>query len=209
MLSMRRMAMSRGVVFVISGPSGVGKGTLLNALIDRNKDKIGYSVSATTRDKRDGEIEGVHYFFKTNEEFDELIKIGDVLEYDTYSGNRYGTLKSVLMDAINIGKSIALDITVPGAMALKESLKNDVVTVFIMPPSVEVLRQRLTDRNREGLDEIEERIRFAVQSELSKYYDYDYVVINNDLEKAVDDLENILNAEFLRVNRNPDLLDKV
>jgi len=201
--------MSRGVVFVISGPSGVGKGTLLNALIDRNKDKIGYSVSATTRDKRDGEIEGVHYFFKTNEEFDELIKIGDVLEYDTYSGNRYGTLKSVLMDAINIGKSIALDITVPGAMALKESLKNDVVTVFIMPPSVEVLRQRLTDRNREGLDEIEERIRFAVQSELSKYYDYDYVVINNDLEKAVDDLENILNAEFLRVNRNPDLLDKV
>lgn len=201
--------MSRGVVFVISGPSGVGKGTLLNALIERNKDKIGYSVSATTRDKRDGEIEGVHYFFKTNEEFDELINIGDVLEYDTYSGNRYGTLKSVLMDAINIGKSIALDITVPGAMALKESLKNDVVTVFIMPPSVEVLRQRLTDRNREGLDEIEERIRFAVQSELSKYYDYDYVVINNDLEKAVDDLENILNAEFLRVNRNPDLLDKV
>ena len=201
--------MSRGVVFVISGPSGVGKGTLLNALIERNKDKIGYSVSATTRDCREGEIEGVHYYFKTNEEFDELIKIGDVLEYDTYSGNRYGTLKSVLMDTINIGKSIALDITVPGAMALKESLKNDVVTVFIMPPSIEVLRQRLTDRNREGLDEIEERIRFAVQSELSKYYDYDYVVINNDLEKAVDDLENILNAEFLRVNRNPDLLDKV
>ena len=201
--------MSRGVVFVISGPSGVGKGTLLNALIERNKDKIGYSVSATTRDCREGEIEGVHYYFKTNEEFDELIKIGDVLEYDTYSGNRYGTLKSVLMDTINIGKSIALDITVPGAMALKESLKNDVVTVFIMPPSIEVLRQRLTDRNREGLDEIEERIRFAVQSELTKYYDYDYVVINNDLEKAVDDLENILNAEFLRVNRNPDLLDKV
>ena len=201
--------MSRGVVFVISGPSGVGKGTLLNALIERNKDKIGYSVSATTRNQRAGEVEGIHYFFKTNEEFDELIKIGDVLEYDKYAGNRYGTLKSVLMDSINIGKSIALDITVPGAMALKESLKNDVVTVFIMPPSVEVLRQRLTERNREGLDEIEERIRFAVQSELSKYYDYDYVVINNDLEKAVDDLENILNAEFLRVNRNPDLLDKV
>lgn len=201
--------MSRGVVFVISGPSGVGKGTLLNALIERNKDKIGYSVSATTRNQRAGEVEGIHYFFKTNEEFDELIKIGDVLEYDTYAGNRYGTLKSVLMDSINIGKSIALDITVPGAMALKQSLKNDVVTVFIMPPSVEVLRQRLTDRNREGLDEIEERIRFAVESELSKYFDYDYVVINNDLEKAVDDLENILNAEFLKVNRNPDLLDKV
>ena len=131
------------------------------------------------------------------------------MEYDTYSGKRYGTLKSVLMDTINIGKSIALDITVPGAMALKKSLKNDVVTVFIMPPSVEVLRQRLTDRNREGLDEIESRIKFAVESELSKYLDYDYVVINNDLEKAVDDLENILNAEFLRVNRNPDLLDKV
>lgn len=201
--------MSRGVVFVISGPSGVGKGTLLNALIERNKDKIGYSVSATTRDRREGESEGIHYFFKTNEEFDDLIKIGDVLEYDTYAGNRYGTLKSVLMDSINIGKSIALDITVPGAMALKKSLKNDVVTVFIMPPSVEVLRERLTGRNREGIDEIEERIRFAVESELSKYYDYDYVVINNDLEKAVDDLENILNAEFLKVNRNPDLLDKV
>lgn len=201
--------MSRGVVFVISGPSGVGKGTLLNALIDRNKDKIGYSVSATTRDRREGEVEGVHYYFKTNEEFDDLIRIGDVLEYDTYAGNRYGTLKSVLMETINIGKSIALDITVPGAMALKKSLKNDVVTVFIMPPSVEVLRQRLTDRNREGLDEIEKRIAFAVESELSKYFDYDYVVINNDLEKAVDDLENILNAEFLRVNRNPDLLDKV
>jgi len=201
--------MSRGVVFVISGPSGVGKGTLLNALIERNKDKIGYSVSATTRDRRDGEIEGTHYYFKSNDEFDELIKIGDVLEYDTYAGNRYGTLKSVLMESINIGKSIALDITVPGAMALKKSMKNDVVTVFIMPPSVEVLRQRLTDRNREGLDEIEKRIAFAVESELSKYLDYDYVVINNDLEKAVDDLENILNAEFLRVNRNPDLLDKV
>lgn len=201
--------MSRGVVFVVSGPSGVGKGTLLNALIEKSNGQITYSVSATTRECRDGETEGVNYFYKTNEEFDELIKIGDVLEYDTYAGNRYGTLKSVLMESINIGQSIALDITVPGAMALKKSLKDDVVTVFIMPPSVEVLRQRLTDRNREDLDEIERRIAFAIESELSKYHEYDYVVINNDLESAVEDLENILKAEFLKVNRNPDLLDKV
>lgn len=195
--------MNENLLFVISGPSGVGKGTLLADMMKLDG-SLSYSVSATTRNKRAGEVEGVHYYYKSPEEFDRLIETGDVLEWDMYQGNRYGTLVSALNKGLAEGKNIALDITVPGAVKVKELYADRAVSVFILPPSLEELRRRLIGRGREDMEEIERRQEFAILHEMPEYRKFDYVLVNDDREKAVSNLLAILHTEFQkRASGNP------
>jgi guanylate kinase len=189
--------MKENILFVISGPSGVGKGTLLAEMV-KNDDSLVYSVSATTRNMRQGEAEGVTYYYKSHEEFDRLIEAGDVIEWDEYEGNKYGTLISSINKSLETGKNIVLDITVPGAVNIKKTYGDRAVSVFILPPSIEVLRDRLLGRNREGLEEIESRISFAVNGEISQYKNFDYVIINSDLDTTVESLFDILHATAIK-----------
>ncbi len=192
--------MSSNVLFVISGPSGVGKGTLLADMVKADE-SLTYSVSATTRNMRDGEAEGVTYYYKTQEEFDRLIEAGDVIEWDTYQGNKYGTLVSCLDKSLGTGKNIALDITVPGAVAIKNVYERRAVSVFILPPSIEELKSRLVGRNREDLEEINRRLAFAIKGEMFEFSKFDYVVVNDDREAAVENLFTILKAELIKCEK--------
>lgn len=189
--------MKTGLLFVVSGPSGVGKGTVLGEMMKRDG-TLSYSVSATTRSRRTGETEGVSYYYKTEEEFDRLIESGDILEWDTYQDHRYGTLVSSLNKSLSEGKNLALDITVPGAVRVKELYAERAVSVFILPPSMEELSKRLTERGREGREEIRRRLEFAVLHEMPAYTDFDYVLVNDCLEETVSDLLAILHTEFRR-----------
>lgn len=150
----------------------------------RQDEGLTYSVSATTRNMRDGEAEGVNYYYKTPEEFERLIKEGDVLEWDSYQGNKYGTLVSCLDKSLAGEKNIVLDITVPGAVNVKRSYDGRAVSVFILPPSIEELRDRLIERKRENIGEIDRRICFAIHNELSEYEKFDYVIINDDRKRS-------------------------
>ncbi len=192
--------MENNILFVISGPSGVGKGTLLADMVKKD-DSLVYSVSATTRDMRDGEAEGVTYYYKTHKEFDRLIEAGDVIEWDEYEGNKYGTLISSINKSLETGKNIVFDITVPGAVNIKKAYGDRAVSVFILPPSIEVLRDRLMGRNREGLEEIESRISFAVNGEIAEYKKFDYAIINDDLDSSVKMLFDILRATAIEFGR--------
>ena len=189
--------MKENILFVISGPSGVGKGTLLAEMVKKD-DSLVYSVSATTRNMRQGEAEGVTYYYKTHKEFDSLIEAGDVIEWDEYEGNKYGTLISSINKSLETGKNIVFDITVPGAVNIKKTYGERAVSVFILPPSIEVLRDRLLGRNREGLEEIESRISFAVNGEIAQYKNFDYVIINGDLDATVESLFDILHATAIK-----------
>ena len=189
--------MDSNVLFVISGPSGVGKGTLLADMVKADENLV-YSVSATTRDMRPGEAEGVTYYYKTQEEFDRLVETGDVVEWDIYQGNKYGTLVSGLDRSLSTGKNIALDITVPGAVNINRIYGGRAVSVFILPPSVEELENRLIGRNREGEDEIRKRIAFAINVEMPQYKDFDYVIVNDREEEALTQLDCILRAGVLK-----------
>ncbi len=187
--------MNSNILFVISGPSGVGKGTLLGTMV-KEDENLRYSVSATTRDMRVGEAEGVSYYYKTPEEFERLIEAGDVIEWDMYQGHKYGTLFSGVEKSLATGKNIALDITVPGAVNIKKMYGDRAVTVFVLPPSVEELKHRLINRNREGIEEIEKRLAFAIHDEMPKFKDFDYVVVNDKETVAVEQLFDILKAEL-------------
>ena len=187
--------MSENLLFVVSGPSGVGKGTVLAEMMEQDG-SLSYSVSATTRNKRVSEAEGVNYYYKTEEEFERLIESGDILEWDIYQGNRYGTLVYSLNKSLSEGKNLALDITVPGAVRVKELYAERAVSVFILPPSLEELRRRLIECGRESISEIDDRLKFAVFHEMPEYVKFDYVLINDVLEKAVSDLLAILHTEF-------------
>ena len=172
--------MKKGKLIVISGPSGVGKGTLCNMLIkDLN---VEYSVSYTTRNPREGEIDGVNYNFITVDEFREKIRIGDLLEYNIYNGNYYGTSKSFVMNKINEGKSIILEIDVNGARNVK-NIFPDALLIYIAPPSIEELKRRLINRRTESIKKINSRLEIA-KEELEKNDFFDYVIINDVVDEA-------------------------
>lgn len=197
----------RGLLIVISGPSGVGKGVICKGLIENNE-AIKMSVSATTRAPRKDEIDGVNYFFKTREAFEEMIKNNEFLEYvDVFGTNYYGTPRAYVEDELSQGHDIILEIDVQGAMRVKDALP-DAVTVFIAPPSMSVLKTRLIGRGTESEESIERRFEEAF-CEMQCIPKYDYVVINSVLLKAISDIESIISAERLRVYRNKDLSDKI
>ena len=188
----------KGVLIVLSGPSGVGKGTICEKLIEYFN--AWYSVSVTTREKRDGEIDGKNYFFVTKEEFEQKIKDNDFLEYATYNNNYYGTLKSKINDKINNNIDVFTEIEVKGARNIK-NIYNDSVLIYILPPSLKELEDRLRNRHTEDEETIRNRMNIT-KEELKQIDIYDYVVINDDLEKAIEKVKNIIESEKSKVNRN-------
>lgn len=195
--------MRKGSLFVVSAPAGCGKDTILNELFKKT-DKAGYAVSATTRAPREGEVNGVHYHFLTREEFERKIAEKEVLEYTEYCGNYYGTLRKSVNDLLEQGKDAVLKIEVEGAMNIKKAF-SDACLVFILPPSWEVLEKRLRDRGTETEDKIVERTDQA-RREVRFAANYDYLIVNDDLSEAVDDLLAVFRAEKLRRARNDELL---
>lgn len=180
-------------VFVITGPSGVGKGTLISMLLSRVPD-LELSVSATTREPRAGEVEGRDYHFLSPEEFDHRIEREDFLEFATYSGNRYGTLRSEVRKRLEAGHSVVLEIEVQGASQVRAAMRES-VQVFIAPPDPAVLRQRLESRGTDSAAAIDARLKVA-EVELAAQGDFDHLVVNADLERAAGDLEGIVRAEL-------------
>lgn len=178
-----------GSLFIVSGPSGAGKGTLVRALLGRVPG-IWLSVSATTRAPRPGEVEGVHYVFLSAEEFDRRIAENGLLEWAEVHGNRYGTLKAVVQEHIDAGEIVVLEIDPQGAAQVKQAMPESVL-VFIEPPSFAELRKRLEKRGSETPEQIERRLRTA-QEELAIAGTYDYVIINDDVELATEELAAIV-----------------
>ena len=180
-----------GNLFVVSGPSGAGKGTLLSQVIERIPDAW-VSVSATTRSPRPGEIEGVHYFFLDTDHFKSLVEQDGFLEWAQVHDNYYGTLKQSVVDHMNAGDQVILEIDVQGALQVRKALP-EAHLVFIEPPSLEELERRLRQRGTETEDVISSRMKTA-EVELAQKMEYDVQVVNDDLERAVDELVEVINS---------------
>ena len=190
---------------MISGPSGVGKGTICKKLLERRKE-LKLSVSVTTRAPRPGEIEGVNYFFRSEEQFQDMIERDEFLEYMCVFGkNHYGTPKAYVAEQRAQGNDVILEIDVNGALNVKKRCP-DAVMIFIAPPSMETLKKRLVGRGTETEEAVERRFTEAVK-ELAAAGEYDYIVVNDSLDKAVKDTESILVSERLHVSNNPKLIN--
>ena len=197
----------KGLLLIVSGPAGVGKGTVNAALMARHPE-IRMSVSATTRAPRPGEVDGVHYFFKTKEEFDRMIEENAFLEYmHVFGMNYYGTPKAFVESEREKGNHVILEIDVQGAKKVKAACP-DAVMIFIAPPSLSILKERLVGRGTETQESIDKRTATALE-ELKAIPDYDYMVINDVVEEAVGEMEAILTAELLRTGRNTELITKL
>jgi guanylate kinase len=197
----------KGLLLVISGPAGVGKGTINLSLISRNND-IRMSVSATTRAPRPGEIDGVHYFFQSEEEFQNMINKGAFLEYmRVFNTHYYGTPKSFVEQELEEGRSVILEIDVQGAMRVKAAY-SDAVLIFIAPPSMSELKSRLIHRGTESSEAIDRRFETAYE-EMQYVNRYDYVVVNDILDLAIARTEHIIAAERCKVSRNGELIEKL
>lgn len=190
----------RGLLIVISGPSGVGKGTVRKALFDMENHNLDYSVSMTTRKPRIGEIDGVDYYFVSKEEFKNRIKEGTLLEWAEFVGNYYGTPLDKIEEKLNEGKEVVLEIEVQGAMQVREKMP-EAVFVFIAPPSRAALRERITARATEPIEVINERMTKA-QREFDIAHKYDYIVVNDTVENAADRIMAIIRGEHARVKRS-------
>lgn len=190
------MKKKRGLLAVVSGPSGVGKDTLIKEYLKENKGYL--SISATSRKIRGNEVDGKDYYFLTKEEFEEKIKEGDFLEYAIYNDCYYGTPKSKIEEILNAGEDVFLVIEVQGGLQVKQIMK-DSILIFLLPPNFEILEQRLRGRNSETEEMIENRLKIAKQEiEISKKYDY--TLVNNDINVAVDKLKSIIDRERRKQN---------
>ena len=198
--------MNEGLLVVISAPSGGGKGTILKELFAKD-DNLVLSVSATTRSPRPGEEHGKQYYFLQKEEFEELISQGKMLEYAQYVGNYYGTPREPVEQWMAQGKDVVLEIEVQGGAQIKK-LMPGCVSIFILPPSMEVLEKRLRDRGTEEDATVRKRLEKA-REEIPHAKDYDYVVFNDRLEDAVEDLRAILRAEKRKYHRNETAVERV
>ena len=186
----------RGVMFVVSSPSGAGKTTLTRRLLDEDPN-VEMSVSATTRPKRPGEEDGVHYYFKSHAEFESMIEAEDFLEWARVFDNYYGTPRQPVMDALSEGRDVLFDIDWQGTQQLKDKVEKDLVRVFILPPSKKELEKRLKTRAQDS-DEVVAKRMAKANDEISHWAEYDYIIVNDDLEKAEQDLFTILRAERIK-----------
>ena len=196
----------KGLLLVVSGPSGAGKGTICKALLNKN-DQIKLSVSATTRKPRNGEVHGVNYFFIEKEEFTKMIENGEFLEYAQIYDNFYGTPKAAIIECLEKGQDVILEIEMQGARQIKEVYPEGVF-IFVLPPSLEELKSRIVGRGTETQEEIEKRFSCAFE-EINQIVNYDYFIVNEDIEKSVSDVEAIICAEKNKVTRyKNNIIDK-
>jgi guanylate kinase len=196
----------RGTLFVVSSPSGGGKGTIIRHVLDV-VGNLSYSVSYTTRAPRPGEVDGREYFFISRETFDEMVGAGEFLEWACVHGNFYGTSRSQIIEETASGADIILEVDVQGAASVRRLLM-DSVSIFILPPSYEVLKQRLIARGTDSPEELEVRLRNAPE-ELKQYSSFDYVIINDEIDRAAGQLASIIDAERVRCMRQEGLVRAV
>ncbi|WP_090296715.1 guanylate kinase [Pseudobutyrivibrio sp. ACV-2] len=197
----------KGLVIVLSGFSGAGKGTIMKHLLEAHPNDYNLSISATTRGMRAGEKDGREYFFKTREEFDEMIKNNELLEYATFNGNSYGTPRAYVEQLIDRRKDVILEIEIQGALQVKE-MYPDALLLFTMPPSAKELENRLVGRGTETSEVIAQRL--AISCKESGFMDkYDYLIVNDSLERAVDQVHNIIQGEHFKVSRNKTAISKM
>lgn len=193
------MEQDKGVLFVLSGPSGVGKGTVRKSIMERGDHQLHYSISVTTRKPREGEIDGIDYFFKSKENFELMIKNNELLEWAEYVGNFYGTPVKYVNDTLAAGKDVLLEIEVQGALQVKTHFP-EAVFIFLMPPSLAELKDRILNRGTEADHLIKHRMS-AAKEEIELMDQYDYVVENDKVKYACDKIKSIIIAEHLRKER--------
>jgi len=198
--------MNKGSLVVVSGFSGAGKGTLMKNLLAKYNN-YALSVSCTTRKPREGELDGREYFFKTKEEFEEMISKDELVEYARYVDNYYGTPKEFVRSQLDAGKDVLLEIEIQGALKIKEKFP-EAVLVFITPPSGEELKSRLIGRGTESLEVIEKRLLRAVQ-ESEGVEAYDYILINDDIDTCTEKLHNLIRAQHERAAQHIDIIENV
>ena len=192
------MVKRKGLLLVVSGPSGAGKGTICKAILEQN-DQIKLSVSATTRKPRNGEVHGVNYFFLEKEEFTSMIEKGEFLEYAQIYDNFYGTPKAAIMETLAKGQDVILEIEMQGARQVKKVYPEGIF-IFVLPPSLKELKNRIVGRGTETAEELEKRFSCAFE-EIKQIDDYDYFIFNKDVEKSVKELEAIISSEKNKVTR--------
>ncbi|PWZ36085.1 guanylate kinase [Staphylococcus pseudintermedius] len=193
------MDTEKGLLIVLSGPSGVGKGTVRKRIFDDPHTSYKYSISMTTRPMREGEQDGVDYFFKTREEFEKLIEADEFIEYAEYVGNYYGTPVQYVKDTMNAGHDVFLEIEVEGAKQVRKKFP-DALFIFLAPPSLDHLTERLIGRGTESKEKIESRVKEA-KKEVEMMNLYDYVVVNDEVDLAKDRIQSIVEAEHLKRER--------
>lgn len=198
--------MSKGFLLVLSGPSGSGKGTVSQELLKNNKDIV-FSTSVTTRTPRPGEVDGENYFFVDIDKFEDMTKNNELLEYAFVHTNYYGTPKEFVFNEIDKGEIVLVEIDVQGALQIKKNYK-DAIFIFLIPPTIDELKERLTNRGTETEDEIKVRFENAFK-ELDFVGEYDYFIINDKVEQAVSNIETIIAAEKLRVKRHNDIKKEI
>lgn len=194
------MQKNRGILTVVSGFSGAGKGTIMKELLSKYSEQYALSISATTRAPRTGETDGVEYFFKSRDEFEQMIAGDALIEYAQYVGNYYGTPRAYVEEQLEAGKDVILEIEIQGALKVKRRFP-DTLLLFVTPPSADELKNRLVGRGTETMDVIESRLARAIE-EAQGIEEYDYLVINDELSRCVEEVHEIIQNEHYRVSRN-------
>ncbi len=198
--------MTKGRVYIISGPSGSGKDTVMKKVFERESN-LAFSISSITRGMRPGEVEGEKYNFVSRERFEEMIANDELLEHNVFVGNYYGTPKAPVIECIENGQDMLIEVDVNGAAQIRAKMPS-AVSVFVMPPSLEELKRRLRGRGTDSEEVIEKRLKEAL-SEIERAPEYDYIVVNDQLEDAVDDFVRIISVDKYRTDRNLKLINKV
>ena len=198
---------NRGILIVVSGFSGAGKGTLMKELLRRHPDTYALSISATTRSPREGEVDGREYFFISTEEFEKMIAKDGLIEYARYVENYYGTPRGYVEEKLGQGKDVILEIEIQGALKVKKAFP-DTLLLFVTPPSALELKSRLVGRGTEAMEEIRSRMVRACEG-AQRMENYDYLIVNDDLDTCVEEMHSIIRAEHRKISRNAQFMEKI